>query len=244
VLPFGFLDRPLSNFSRENMRNQLPSLIAAAFIMGFSPFIHAQTYPPNYRQPQPQPYSQYMPLSPNLQYDADGDQAMARYREDQILCNDDPDSASRMQCKRDAKAEYDKAIGAARTRMAGAGYPASAQPATVQPACLDCGQVTAVYQTEKKGEGSALGVLAGALAGGVLGHQVGGGRGKDVATAAGAVGGAFAGNAIEKNVNAQKVWIVTVTYPNGTKANFEFANAPAFRVGDTVRNSGQTIVIS
>jgi uncharacterized protein YcfJ len=101
-----------------------------------------------------------------------------------------------------------------------------------------------VYQTEKKGEGSALGVLAGALAGGVLGHQVGGGHGKDVATAAGAVGGAFAGNAIEKNVNAQKVWIVTVTYPNGAKSNFEFANAPTFRVGDTVRNSGQTIVIS
>jgi uncharacterized protein YcfJ len=38
------------------------------------------------------------------------------------------------------------------------------------------------------------GAIAGAVIGGILGHQVGGGRGKDVATAGGAVAGAFVGN--------------------------------------------------
>src|SRR3954452_4161851 len=40
------------------------------------------------------------------------------------------------------------------------------------------------------------GAIAGALIGGILGHQVGAGRGRDVATAAGAVGGAVAGSDI------------------------------------------------
>ena len=38
------------------------------------------------------------------------------------------------------------------------------------------------------------GALAGAVIGGILGHQVGGGSGKDAATVAGAVGGAVIGN--------------------------------------------------
>src|SRR5260221_3350492 len=56
-------------------------------------------------------------------------------------------------------------------------------------ACKDCGTVTSVNTVEKKGEGSGLGMVLGGVAGGVLGHQVGSGRGKDVATAAGAAGG-------------------------------------------------------
>lgn len=43
------------------------------------------------------------------------------------------------------------------------------------------------------------GAIAGALIGGVLGHQVGGGRGRDLAT----VGGAVAGGAIGSNVGRQ-----------------------------------------
>ena len=38
------------------------------------------------------------------------------------------------------------------------------------------------------------GAIAGAVIGGILGHQVGGGRGQDLATAGGAVAGAFVGN--------------------------------------------------
>ena len=47
--------------------------------------------------------------------------------------------------------------------------------------------------------GINAGTVLGAIAGGVIGHQVGNGRGNDVATAAGAIGGGIAGNRIERN---------------------------------------------
>jgi len=211
------------------MRKQLTSFVVAAFLMGIASLVQAQT--------QAQTNPQLAPLSPKAQYEADNKQASTRYKEDQKLCNGDPDSASRMQCKRDAKTEYDKAIAAAKARMA-----ASGQPAPVQAACPDCGKVVSVHQIEKKGEGSGVGMIAGGVVGGVLGHQIGGGVGKTLATVGGAAGGAYAGNAIEKNVKSSKVWTVAVKYPNGSTSNFEFANAPGFKVGDTVRNSGNTIV--
>lgn len=40
------------------------------------------------------------------------------------------------------------------------------------------------------------GAIAGAVVGGILGHQVGGGRGKDLATVGGAVAGAYVGNSV------------------------------------------------
>ena len=43
------------------------------------------------------------------------------------------------------------------------------------------------------------GVIAGALIGGILGHQVGGGTGRDVATAGGAIAGAAIGNNVANN---------------------------------------------
>jgi uncharacterized protein YcfJ len=43
------------------------------------------------------------------------------------------------------------------------------------------------------------GTAIGAIAGGLLGHQVGGGKGKTLATVAGAVGGGYAGNRIQAN---------------------------------------------
>ena len=51
-------------------------------------------------------------------------------------------------------------------------------------------------QVENKGSPNVGGALAGALIGGVLGHQVGGGTGRDIAT----VGGAVVGGAIGSNV--------------------------------------------
>ena len=50
--------------------------------------------------------------------------------------------------------------------------------------------------SQGRGDANIPGAVVGALIGGVLGHQVGGGRGKDVAT----VGGAVAGGAIGANV--------------------------------------------
>lgn len=164
------------------------------------------------------------------QYTTDSKQAMARYKEDQKLCDSESTSASRMQCKRDAKSEYDKAMATAKTRLGGT---ASVGAATTT--CPDCGQVVAVSQTEKAGEGSAVGMITGGVVGAVLGHQLGGGFGKDLATVAGAAGGAYAGKEIEKRATTHKVWTVTVKMPNGHTSNFEYTSAPGFQVGDKVR---------
>jgi uncharacterized protein YcfJ len=51
--------------------------------------------------------------------------------------------------------------------------------------------------------------VIGGVAGGLLGHQIGGGRGKTVATVAGAAGGAYVGNQVQKSM--QKSDVVTTT---------------------------------
>ncbi len=48
------------------------------------------------------------------------------------------------------------------------------------------------------GTNSVVGTVLGGAAGAAIGHQIGGGSGKDVATAAGAIGGAYAGNKVAK----------------------------------------------
>jgi len=180
---------------------------------------------------------------------ADSKSAQARYDSDKKLCNDEATSSARLQCRRDAKAEYDQAIAAAKAHAsAAAAAPAAAPPhaappahSTAAPACADCGQVMAITVTEKAGEYSPVGVIAGGALGALLGNQVGGGTGKDIATLAGAVGGAYAGKVIEEKIKTHKVWSVTVLYGNESKASFDFTADPGFRVGDRVKNAGNTI---
>ncbi len=52
------------------------------------------------------------------------------------------------------------------------------------------------------GDRNVGGAIAGALIGGVLGHQVGGGSGKDIATAGGAVAGGLIGSNVGRNGNS------------------------------------------
>jgi outer membrane lipoprotein SlyB len=175
-------------------------------------------------------------LTPKAQLAADNQAALTRYNNDKDLCNDETSSEGRLQCRRDAKTEYDKALAAAKAKMT-----AASQPAPAKPACLDCGKVTAVKMVEKAGEGGALGVIAGGVGGAILGRQVGGGTGKDIATIAGALGGAYAGKKIEEKVKTHNVWVVSVQYDNGSKKDFEFTADPGFKVGDAIKNAGESI---
>lgn len=185
------------------------------------------------------------PANPQLTVDSKA--AQARYDTDKKLCNDETTSAARLQCRRDAKAEYDQAIAAAKARMAASPVPAPlpVAPAAVAtqaaPACAECGRILSIAVTEKAGEYSAVGVIAGGALGAVLGNQVGGGFGKDLATLAGAAGGAYAGKVIEEKIKTHKVWSVTVLYANESKASFDFTNDPGLQVGDRVKNIGNTI---
>jgi len=58
-------------------------------------------------------------------------------------------------------------------------------------------------QVEASGSSGTAGAIAGALIGGVLGHQVGGGSGRDLATVGGAIAGAAVGSNVGRNSGRQ-----------------------------------------
>ena len=179
-------------------------------------------------------------------YEAAKKQAATRYAEDKSLCAEETSSSARMQCLRDAKAEYKKALAAAsesnnKAAAAPAVNAAPAPTAKSSAVCAECGKVTSVKVVEKEGEGSPLGLIAGGVAGAVLGHQVGGGSGKDLATIAGAAGGAYAGHKIEQKARSTKVWTVSVHFENGEERSFNFENDPGYAAGDAVKQTGNGI---
>jgi outer membrane lipoprotein SlyB len=90
-------------------------------------------------------------------------------------------------------------------------------------------------QIEVKGDGSALGAVAGGATGALIGHQFGRGTGKDLLTIAGAVGGAFAGHEIEKNVRKKTRYEISVRMEDGSTRTLSQDAAPAWRIGDHVR---------
>jgi outer membrane lipoprotein SlyB len=102
--------------------------------------------------------------------------------------------------------------------------------------CGHCGRVTAVNRiTVKPDHPNVIGTLAGGLLGGLAGHHVGGGRGRDLATVAGALGGAYAGNRVQNNINTRHVMRVTVRMDNGTTRTFDYAEDPGLATGARVK---------
>ena len=102
-------------------------------------------------------------------------------------------------------------------------------------ACIDCGTVTDVATVTEKGQSSGGDAVLGGIVGGVLGHQVGSGRGNTAATIVGAGAGAYAGNEIEKNKNTVTKYHVHVTLEDGSKRTFIFSNPPSYKEGDRVK---------
>lgn len=110
------------------------------------------------------------------------------------------------------------------------------QIAVAGPArCAECGVIAAVNEVDTRGQGSGLGAAGGAVVGGLLGHQVGGGKGRDLATIAGAIGGAVAGNQIEGNVRTSHSYNISVRLNDGSMRNFHQSEQPGWRAGDHVR---------
>ena len=176
-------------------------------------------------------------LSLKQQYTADSKQAARQYASDKKLCADEGTSSARMRCTRDAKTEYDKALADARGRMQERGP----RPGPKPQICQECARVVSVTTEEKAGEGSALGLIGGGVAGALLGNQVGSGHGRQLATLAGAAGGAYAGNKVEQRARTSQIWHVNVQYENGNKATFDFNQDPQVKAGDRVRNAGDSI---
>ena len=108
--------------------------------------------------------------------------------------------------------------------------------------CDNCGVVVSVKEIEQEGKGSGLGVIAGGVAGGIIGNQVGQGTGRDLATLAGLVGGAFAGNTVEKKIKKTNVYDVTVKLGNGEERVIRYTTAPGVMAGDMIKVEGEKIV--
>lgn len=71
---------------------------------------------------------------------------------------------------------------------------------TVRTPREECSDVVVSEQAPVKDPNRIAGTAIGAVAGGLLGNQIGGGSGKTLATVAGAAAGGYAGNQVQKNM--------------------------------------------
>ncbi len=97
--------------------------------------------------------------------------------------------------------------------------------------------VQAVREVKDPGQHTALGPIAGGIAGAVIGDQIGKGKGstRKVLTVLGAAGGAFAGREIEKQARATSHWEVDVRRDDGAHETVRSEVAPAWQPGERVR---------
>lgn len=121
-------------------------------------------------------------------------------------------------------------------------YPATSYPTQNQPSnyYVEYGRVSniEVLQTQgQQAQGTGVGAVLGGVAGAVIGHQIGGGGGRDVATVIGAVGGAVAGNAIEKNraPGVSQAYRITVQLDKGGARAYDVPSYGDLRISDRVR---------
>jgi outer membrane lipoprotein SlyB len=108
-------------------------------------------------------------------------------------------------------------------------------PPPVAMVCNDCGVIESVREIKKEGQGSGAGAVGGAVVGGVVGHQMGAGRGRDAMTVLGALGGAVAGNKIEKNAKTSSEYRITIRFEDGSTRLYPSATPPTWRIGDKVK---------
>ncbi|MDH6643396.1 outer membrane lipoprotein SlyB [Ralstonia sp. GP73] len=116
--------------------------------------------------------------------------------------------------------------------------PSSSKADYAQPrpaASPYAGQVTAITPiATPQGNETGLGMIGGAVVGGLLGNQVGKGNGRTLATVAGAVGGGYAGHEAENYYHRDTSYNVSVRMDSGATRTFTYKAAPGFQVGDRV----------
>ncbi|MBS7663665.1 glycine zipper 2TM domain-containing protein [Pseudomonas lalucatii] len=82
---------------------------------------------------------------------------------------------------------------------------------TIKTPRQECREVAVTRQKPVQDQHRIAGTAIGAVVGGLLGNQVGGGTGKKIATVAGAVGGGYAGNKVQENMQAGDTYTTTET---------------------------------
>ena len=104
------------------------------------------------------------------------------------------------------------------------------------------GVVDRIEVVRKGDTNNIAGTIIGGIAGGLIGHQIGGGSGQTASTIVGGVGGAVAGNEVQKRTRgANETFRVTVRYNNGATETIRQDDIADLRTGDRVRVDGGRI---
>jgi outer membrane lipoprotein SlyB len=130
-------------------------------------------------------------------------------------------------------------LGACANSMAPANPTGNALPQTSN-AATQYGVVQSIELVQQPAAtgGIGAGTIAGAVVGGILGHQVGGGSGNTAATVLGAAGGAYAGHSLENSQQAGQatsVYKFTLRMSDGNNQVFTQSTNVDIRVGDRVQ---------
>lgn len=135
----------------------------------------------------------------------------------------------------DAPAPAKAAVASSQERARSFGSAPVPVRQAVAARCGDCGVVQSVRSYKVAGQGSAVGVVGGGVLGGVVGNQFGGGNGRTALTVLGALGGAYAGNQIEKQVRSTTRYEMTVRMDDGSVRTLRSASPYNWNSGDAVR---------
>lgn len=104
------------------------------------------------------------------------------------------------------------------------------------------GTVSSIQIIDTESRGISGGAILGAVLGGVVGNQIGSGSGRKIATGAGVIGGAMAGNEMSKRANGDnQLYRVTVRQSNGRTQQFDYQQIGDLQIGDRVRIEGSQI---
>ena len=119
------------------------------------------------------------------------------------------------------------------------------QPQAQQIEQVEIGTVVAVRSVPIQigSTRAAVGSGVGALAGGLIGHQVGGGKGKTLATLAGVAGGALAGNLVTAHEYRQPGLAITVQFAQQWGGNRAVQITQAVAPGVTIRPGERVEVV-
>lgn len=115
-------------------------------------------------------------------------------------------------------------------------YPPTSQSASTYSGYGVVQSITPVKQEYQGvgGSGYGLGTVAGAVIGGVAGHQVGKGKGNTAATVAGTAGGAYIGHQLEKRNQAPDSYAIAVRMDNGAYQTLTQTTTGGLAVGNRV----------
>jgi outer membrane lipoprotein SlyB len=97
--------------------------------------------------------------------------------------------------------------------------------------CNDCGVVTSVQAVASGASG--LGAAAGALAGGLAGHQAS--KGDTATTVLGVAGGALTAHYAEKALTSTSEWTIAVRMDSGDARTVTVKSEPTVKPGERVR---------